>query len=335
MPALLSGSPDLDNEVKNFNRAEILNRFTPKEVKTSYSKSLKDFKVETEEKDVYVLHYKDYDRKLHKRDYELEERRSVELKRSRQRIFEHLKSFVTDLPSDTSASVVISSDHGSTLLPEHSDWVQLPNGVDPDILSSRAVALTDTEVDPTDLFDSEITTVFSPEKTVLNEYCAMARGFKSFDQLRSDDGYRHGGALPEEVLTPLLVLDPSRPEYTRLNINVTESDLRRGEKRPLNIKLSNHNNEEVAPTHVRLKKSGRNVGSKVINKIEGNTSKEIEFNVRVDKHDDISEGIIEIEVRLNTQHLGQAESQTESINAPASERAVDSQTGEDLDSFFD
>ncbi|MCS4169390.1 hypothetical protein GGQ05_000834 [Salinibacter ruber] len=335
VPALLSGSPDLDKKTINSDRKKVLDNFTPKEIKTSYHKSLKELKLGEEKKDIYVLHYRDYDRKLHKKDFELEERRSVELKRSRQRIFEHLKRFVTDLPSDTSASVVISSDHGSTLLPEHSDRVQLPDGLDPKFFSGRAVALPNIEADPTNLFDSEITTVFGPEKTVLNEYCVMSRGFKSLDQLRSDDGYRHGGALPEEVFTPLLVLDPSRPEYTHLNISVTNSDLRRGEERSLHIKLSNHNNEEVAPVHVRLKKRGTNVGSKVIDKIKANTSKEVEFNVKVDKYDDISEESIETEVRLNTKHLGQAKSHTESISAPASERAVDSQTGEDLDSFFE
>lgn len=336
LPALLSGSPNLGDNLSSMSRSDLVSEFTSKNISVSYSKSLRELEEKTnEEKDIHIIHYKDYDRKLHKKDYELEERRSLELKRSRKRIFEHVERLITNISSDSSISVVISSDHGSSLLPNHSEQVQLPDESNPNHLSSRAAALPKASADLETIFDPEITTVLDPDKCVLNEHYVMARGFRSFDSLRIDDGYRHGGALPEEVLTPLLVFIPDRPEYRPLKLNVVESNLRRGEKRSVCIKITNYNKERVSPVHIRLKKEGETVVNKVVEEIDKNTSEIVEANIKVHKHDHIRDGLIRIEARLTARYLGQTELQTESIEAPASERAVDSQTGEGLDSFFD
>lgn len=338
MPATLSGKLDNNiSEKRSVKREEIINDSIPDSIEISYSKSIKDIEENIQkEKDLHVFHYQEYDRILHKRKHELEDRREKELGRNRRRVFERLSDFMSEISAEAGVSLVVSSDHGSTLLPQHSEQIPLPKEVQGDhCVANRAIEMPETEFEVDALFDSAVSTVLDPDDFALDRPYVIARGFRSFKRIRSDDGYIHGGALPEEVLTPLVVFEAEPSEYMSLEVREMDSNLRRGEIQNVQLKITNRNDASLSPVFVRLEKAGEIVENKKIDEISGNTSEMIDTRVRIKKNDNIKDGHIEMEVKLSAHYLGRVENQRVPVSVSASERAVDSRSGQGLDDFFD
>jgi hypothetical protein len=99
--------------------------------------------------------------------------------------------------------------------------------------------------------------------------------------------------------------------------------------------LSNGNDTEIGPIHLEIAIAGRLVESCRIDKVPIQSGVAITPSVRLESHDEIRDGSVEVKVDLAAEYLGRAEHQEIGLSVPASERAVDSQTGQNLDSFFE
>ena len=171
--------------------------------------------------DVSVLHFTDYDALLHKPMHALSDEREALLARERETIAGRLAETIRRFPRDRPVRLVVTSDHGSTRLPVAlAKPISLPDGAEHvESFSSRAVC-----VPPGTRSSDDVCTRLDPDVTGLDGPVLLARGYHTWGAARSGAGYVHGGALPEEVLVPLLTFSPELAPLTPLGLDLHDPD---------------------------------------------------------------------------------------------------------------
>jgi hypothetical protein len=337
LPALLSGVCNDEVEAKNEKeyRRIVQDSFRGKNV--DYENSLRNLNsFLCKDLDLYVLHYRAYDELLHKADHNLEDQRARMLKEKRGTVLRRFSEAMKKMPADRKVSLIVSSDHGSTRLPSSARKIPVPRELeDYESLGSRVLRLEDYDDKTPSYFDPDVSTILDPENFSLKTPFVIARGFSTWSMPRKGSGYVHGGSLPEEAVTPLLTFKTERVEYVPLTLRVKQGELVRGESRRVELQLSNGNDTEIGPIHLEIAIAGRLVESCRIDKVPIQSGVAITPSVRLESHDEIRDGSVEVKVDLAAEYLGRAEHQEIGLSVPASERAVDSQTGQNLDSFFE
>lgn len=337
LPALLSGV--CNDEVEAGNEEEyrriVQDSFRGKSI--GYENSLRNLEsFLRRDLDLYALHYRAYDELLHKPDYKLEDKRARMLSNKRDTVLRRFSEAFKRMPSDRKVSLIVSSDHGSTRLAGLASQIQVPREIEEhESLGSRVLRLADYTDTTESYFDSQVSTVLDPKYFSLKDPFVIARGFSTWSLPRKGSGYVHGGALPEEVVTPLLTFKTERVEYSSLTLRVKQGGLVRGESRQIELQLSNGNDAEVGPVHLEISIRDRLVDSRRIDKLPAQSSVLIPFDMQLEPYDEIEDGSVEVSVEMAAEYLGRVENQEIGLSVPASERAVDSQTGQNLDSFFE
>ncbi|RMG73906.1 MAG: PglZ domain-containing protein [Chloroflexi bacterium] len=305
---------------------------------TVYSNTLRNLAVALREpKDLYVFHYRQYDKVLHTPNSQLEDTRENVLNMHMQRVTEQLAEAFSQMPADRPISLIISADHGSTRLPEHVAR-SIPMPPDAELIeehSSRAVVIQPGFNEAGEAaYDPDVCTYLDSATFGLAAPVLLARGFCTWSKSRRRSGFVHGSALPEEVLVPLLVLQREQRSFEPLTVNVAEGKLRRGELGEIALRITNKNEYSVESIDLYLSYEGRRLHTPSLGRLPANTSTDVVIHIRIEPHDTIRNGQIEVKGTIAAHVLGRVERATVHFSVSATERAVRSRVNEDLDDFF-
>lgn len=263
--------------------------------------------IEAKGADISVVHFTDYDALLHKPEHALSDTREALLARERATISERLADAVRRFPRDRPITLVVTSDHGSTRLPTQvAQEVPLPGGVEPvESYSSRAVRVpvgTDSSGDVCHRLDPSVTGLEGP--------VLLARGFRSWSAPRAGSGYVHGGALPEEVLVPVMVLEtePAPVEALRLDL-VLPDPLPIGTSTPVRLTLTNPNAAVALRVRVAILVGEAERGAAVLNSAPPDSANEIILPF-TPFPTDVQDGSVRIRLALTATVLGQPTAST-------------------------
>lgn len=306
---------------------------------TVYRNSLRELKaVLREPKDLYVFHYGQHDKVLHTPSSQLEDTRENVLDMHMQRVVKQLSEAFLQMPTDRPVSLVISTDHGSTRLPEQvARYIPMP--IDAELVeehSSRAVVIgpgfNETEEAA---YDPTVCTYLDAVSFGLAAPVLLARGFCTWSKPRRGSGFVHGGALPEEVLVPLLLLQQEQLSFESLAVGLARGELRRNELGEITLRITNKNEYAVENVDLHLSFGGRLLQAQSLRHMSANTSADVPIFIRIEPHDLIQNGQVEVKGTIAAKVLGRIEKATVRTLIPASERAVHSKVNEDLDDFFE
>lgn len=306
---------------------------------TVYRNSLRKLaSVLREPKDLYVFHYRQHDKVLHTPNSQLEDTRENVLNMHTQRVTEQLVEAFSQMPADRPISLIISTDHGSTRLPEQVAR-SIPMPPDAELIeehSSRAVVIQPGFNEAgVAAYDPDVCTYLDPATFGLAAPVLLARGFCTWSKPRRGSGFVHGGALPEEVLVPLLLLQREQRSFEPLTVDVAKGELRRGELGEIALRITNKNEYPVEPVDLYLSYEGRRLHTPSLRRLPANTSADVVIRIRIEPQDTIRNGQIEVKGTIAAHVLGRVEQAAVQISVPATERAVRSRVNEDLDDFFD
>ena len=209
-PALLAGRLTKPGEgVGDERRTRLLKGAFPGR-SIQFRNTMRDVeRLATDPADLSVVHFTSYDALLHKSEHELDDDREVILALARETLTGRLAGVLRSFPIDRPVRLVVTSDHGSTRLPpEVATVVPRPDGAhtldkveEDEAYSSRAIRVSSGTPSSDD-----VCACLDVSDTGLDGPVLLARGFRSWSTLRRGGGYVHGGALPEEVLVPLIVM---------------------------------------------------------------------------------------------------------------------------------
>ena len=336
--ASLSGlRPDESEAVSSNDYSALITQQFPR-YHTIYRNSLSNMEsVLRKPNDLYVFHYRQHDTVLHTSESQLEDTRKNVLDMHSRNVAEQLARAFLQMPADRPISLVISTDHGSTLLPQQiARSIPMPRGAElVEEHSSRAVVIGPSfDETGTAAYDPEACTYLDPATFGLSAPVLLARGFRSWSRTRRGSGYVHGGALPEEVLVPLLLLKKEQRSFEPLTVDLAQGKLRRSELGEVTLRITNKNDFVVDHVDLHLTYEGRRLLTKGLPRLPANTSIVTNVGVRIEPQDSIRNGQVELKGTVSAQLLGRIERMSIRIVVPASERAVHSRTNEDLDEFF-
>ena len=306
---------------------------------TVYRNSLRDLAaVLRKPKDLYVFHYRQHDKILHMAESQLEDTRENLLDMYTRRVAEQLAEAFSQMPADRVVSLIISTDHGSTRLPERfARSTPMPTGAElVEEHSSRAVVIQEGfDENAKAAYDPDVCTYLDPAAFGLTAPVLLTRGFRVWSKARRGSGYVHGGALPEEVLVPLLRLEQEQRTFQPLSVDVARGTLRRSELGEVSLRITNKNEYAVEQIDFHLLYEGRRLLTDNLQRLPANTSTEIIIRVRIEPQDPIRNDQVEVSGTVSAQVLGRIERYPVRVAIPASERAIRSRANEELDDFFD
>lgn len=183
-----------------------------------------------------VLHFTQFDSLLHKAEHEHEESREADVLESIDRFAKAIAEAFEAFRGRGGATLVLSTDHGSTRLPP--DYARTyplpPDAQEIDAMGSRAV-LTPEPVP----YDRELAYALGAPETGLAGVTYMPRGFASWKTIRQGSGSVHGGPLPEEVVVPVMEFSTVPLTHQPLQVRLGESELRAGVEQNLVILVRN------------------------------------------------------------------------------------------------
>jgi hypothetical protein len=339
-PASLSGlRPDEAQASTSAGYVDLVQKRFSENYEIRFENSLRNLEdVLRGSQDLSVFHYRAYDSLLHRAEAQLDDRRENKLDHYADRVFERLAEAFDDMPSDRPISLVISSDHGSTNLPPSAPQIDPPPGTAPvEEHSSRAIRVAE-DFDPSapQAYSADVCTPLDPDDFGLSDAFLIARGFRAWKTTRAGSGYVHGGALPEEVLVPLIQATRAPVPFTPLRLHHLGGTLRRGEVKTLRLRIENRSDHPVSPVRLRFMLNRRRLpDAPTVEHLPAQGRAEVDVPVRIEPSDPIEDEHVSLRVALAARFLGRNEHQEERLHVPARERAVRSQTGENLDDFFD
>ena len=275
-PALLAGRRTAPREGTNdAGRTALLEGTFPSR-SVRFRNTLREVeRLGTDPADLSVVHFTSYDALLHKAEHELDDDRDVLLNRERRAIARRLAAAFQAFPHDRPARLVVTSDHGSTRLPpDATDRVSLPVGAEEvEAYSSRAVRVpagTPSSDDVCTRLDADATGLPGP--------VLLARGFRSWSTTRRGGGYVHGGALPEEVLVPLVVLGREAVAMDPLVLDVeVPAPLAVGGEGALRVTVRNPNGHPARAVRLAVEVGGAGRSLVAVGAVPGGAASTVDF----------------------------------------------------------
>ena len=280
--------------------------------------------------DVHVVHFTDYDALLHKPEHALSDSREALLARERDEVARRLAEAVGQFPRDRPVAVVVTSDHGSTRLPPRATAeVPLPGGAEPvEDYGSRAVRVS-LQTPSSD----DVCTRLDPAVTGLDGPVLLARGFRSWSTPRAGAGYVHGGALPEEVLVPVMTLTPEAAPLAPLALRLVEpAPLAVGTPAALSVRVRNPNGAVARDARVAAWVGGAERSAAVLPgpvPADAEVSAEVPFTPLPA---DVADGAVRVRLVVTATVLGRAERAEAPTEVPV-QSALRSRADDDLFDF--
>jgi hypothetical protein len=130
--------------------------------------------------------------------------------------------------------IVITADHGFTLLPNKKENLLKLENLEGEVSHSRVVKLSrNVKIDN----QSWIKT----DKYLPANYC-IARGYKYIESFPK--GATHGGVTPEEIVVPVIVITPSLEDFIPLDIKI-QGEIWKQKLNPVRVLIENPNKNSV------------------------------------------------------------------------------------------
>ena len=152
-----------------------------------------------------------------------------------ERLSQHVKAFV-----DKGGIVLLTGDHGYTTLPHiESNKIKCPE-------MSKITHDRVLEID-----DANRNSIPFQQVLVLGEHLAVAKGYGYFNSFPK--GATHGGATPEEITVPFLVVEKKRVDLEQMIFKLqTDEEYRRRRKQAVKLIVNNPNVEDVEISSIRF-----------------------------------------------------------------------------------
>ena len=260
--------------------------------------------------DLYVFHFRQFDKVLHTSQSQLDDCRENVLAMHAGRVALQLSEAIAAMSTERPVSLLISSDHGSTHLPPgFSRSIPVPIGANlVEEHSSRAVEIgKNFDRSATAAYDRETCTYLDPETFGLAAPVLLTRGFSSWSAVRRGSGYVHGGALPEELLVPLLHFRKQARPYTPLRLVLSGGELRRNECLDVVLKIINSNDYSIARVDLYPVFQNGRLPHQGFDRLEAHCSIEVSVPVRIEPHHTIRNQQVDLCCSLSAIVFGRAE----------------------------
>jgi hypothetical protein len=254
--------------------------------------------INNREHDVYFLNYLPLDIILHQSEKKTGLSHSQAIRSSVASLADDILSFSRRIGAERNLKVVITSDHGSTLIPKGTVNVLKGNYYKNKAIDKhhRYLALSDGEIN--DLPENVQYDCYIFEKGVfdINTNYLVARRLYRFLET-DEDSYVHGGLTPEETLVPLAIFRPITISPKPISIKVMSSRmLYKGTKQDIVLEFTNLNNYPCSNVHFEFDESKISGEIKILESIPKLHRGEIAIPVRVKKIANEADSQLRLEV---------------------------------------
>ncbi len=166
--------------------------------------------------------------------------------------------------------VIISSDHGYTVIPKTSEIIDVPltkNGKTRTLLPNELEESKDIEQDK--IWE------LNPDLYGLNDTMIIPKGYACFN--KRPHGATHGGCSPQEMAVPWFIINKNKPiPPIPLNFTIEGDIFRKRAENSLTITILNPNPYKI--TFVEMDIEGMDTNSNLPKTINANTIEKINFN---------------------------------------------------------
>lgn len=204
--------------------------------------------------DVVLANCNQIDSALHEDERKLGKKHSQQIEAELQNIVTLITQFCSRNNLAQNISIMICSDHGSTMIPYES-----LNEIDPSFFSGktidthhRFVSISKEEYEKLPQTVKEYQTYLLESRLFgLPESILVAKGYYRFR--RTDDHfYVHGGLSPEETILPLLIFESGKPELKMPIIRLLNNEFRFGTKSIAEFELVNENSAPIEEATLKI-----------------------------------------------------------------------------------
>ncbi len=140
---------------------------------------------------------------------------------------------------DKSLHVIISSDHGYTIIPKSAEIIKIPN-----VKSYKSRTLSNYRSEDIEDLDNERIWRLNPNLFGLDKEMILPRGYACFN--KRPLGATHGGCTPQEMAVPCFFLNYDKPDLLKPLIFSLEGEIfRKRANNELTLNISNPNNYSI------------------------------------------------------------------------------------------
>jgi len=145
-----------------------------------------------------------------------------------------------------SLKLVITSDHGYTILPKNAGIIDIPLKK-----SDKTRTITDIELKENEDMDQENIWTLNPDLYGLNSKMSIPKGYYCFG--KKPLGATHGGCTPQEMTVPWFALSDAKPEPPKeLSFSIEGEIFRKRANNHLKIVISNSNPYQISVTQFEI-----------------------------------------------------------------------------------
>jgi hypothetical protein len=197
--------------------------------------------------DVILVNCNQIDKALHEDERKLGKKHAQQIEAELQSIVAIITQFCYRNNLSQSISLMICSDHGSTMIPFES-----PNEIDPVFFSSktidihhRFVSISKDEYDKLPQTVKEYQTYLLDSASFgLPQNVLVAKGYYRFRKT-DEHFYVHGGLSPEETILPLMIFESGKTELKMPIIRLVSNEFRFGTKSIVEFEIINENSTSI------------------------------------------------------------------------------------------
>jgi hypothetical protein len=145
-----------------------------------------------------------------------------------------------------SLKLVITSDHGYTIIPKNTGIIDIPLK-----RSDRTRSVTDIKLKENKDIDQENIWTLNPDLYGLNSKMSIPKGYYCFG--KKPRGATHGGCTPQEMAVPWFTLSDAKPELPKeLSFSIEGEIFRKRANNLLKIIISNANPYQISITQFKI-----------------------------------------------------------------------------------
>lgn len=204
--------------------------------------------------DVVLVNCNQIDSALHEDERKLGKKHTQQIEAELQNIVSLITQFCSRNNLAQNISIMICSDHGSTMIPYES-----PNEIDPSFFTGktidthhRFVSISKEEYEKLPQTVKEYQTyLLESELFGLAESILVAKGYYRFRKT-NDHFYVHGGLSPEETILPLLIFESGKAELKMPLIRLLNNEFRFGTKSIAEFELVNENAAPIEDATLKI-----------------------------------------------------------------------------------
>lgn len=216
--------------------------------------------------------------------------REHEINNSLQLLSDIIIEAIKDIPEDIKLRIILSSDHGSTLIPKLYNKLPFPISAIEDRSSGKHKRFV--KVNSPDKIDDINWFILRKNDFLIKDDYAVAKGY-SYLKSRPTS-YTHGGLSPEETIVPFFELYYGKaPTCFSLEVIHRGSPILRGREQKIKLIIKNPNNFPVSKASIRLPNYGI---ERKIDYIESKSEVETQtFKITLEPKLKVKDGICKIE----------------------------------------